>query len=66
MNSRTALLPLLLIIFVLQSTDSQTITKVLQNGNGTYEGCQDSYTNSESPDINYNDKNYVKHKNCQT
>lgn len=65
MNSKIVLVQLLLIFFIIQPANSQTITKVLQNGNGTYEGCEDSYTNSESPDINYNDKPYLKHKNCQ-
>ena len=65
MNCKIAFLHLVFIFFVIQLTNSQPITKVLQNGNSNYEGCGDSHTHSQNPDINYGDNPYLLNKNCQ-
>lgn len=66
MNCKIVVLKISVALFLIQLTNSQPITKVLQNGNGSYEGCKDSYTISDGPDVNYGDNGFISHKNCQT
>jgi hypothetical protein len=66
MNCKVVKLNVIVALFLIQLTNSQPVTKVLQNGNDNYEGCKDSYTISDGPDVNYGDNGFLSHKNCQT
>jgi hypothetical protein len=66
MNYNKVILNAIVTLLIIQLTNSQPVTKVLQNGNDNYEGCKDSYTISDGPDVNYGDNGFLSHKNCQT
>lgn len=55
----------LLIFINISLTFTGPITKVLQNGKDGYEGCEDSYTYSFSPDNNYSTNEILFNHNCQ-
>ncbi len=66
MHRKIAVLSLPLLLCIVYFAGSETITKVLQNGEDDYQGCEDSYTDNRSPETNYGDDPYLIHKNCQT
>lgn len=66
MNYKPVLLHLVSVLFIIQLANSDTITKVLQNGNSSYEGCKDAYTYGDRPDMNYGDSKYLHNCNCQS
>jgi len=66
MKRNTIVIQLLVLLAVMQLIHSQSITKTLQNGNGSYEGCKDSYTSGCEADINFSDEQYFVHCNCQS
>ena len=66
MSCKKSLFKIIVVLFLIKLTNSQPVTKILQNGNDNYEGCKDSYTISDGPDVNYGDNPFISHKNCQT
>jgi hypothetical protein len=58
-------LPFTLLFITISVISSETIIKVLQNGTEGYDGCYDSYSYSNTKDLNYEETENVFQHNCQ-
>ena len=66
MKRNTIVIQIVVLLSVMQLIHSQSITKILQNGNGSYEGCKDSYTSGDEAELNFGHEAYLVHCNCQS